>query len=78
MRCPEHNKAVGGVDSSSHVATVYVKGKAADIEAEDSRSRFIILAALMRAGFTRIGVADSFIHVDLDEDKKPGVMWDYY
>ena len=28
-------------------------------------------------GFTRIGIANSFIHVDLDFDKSQNVIWTY-
>jgi uncharacterized protein YcbK (DUF882 family) len=71
-RTKEHNKKVGGVKSSSHL-----KGVAADISCVDSRSRFIILNALQQAGFNRIGIAKSFIHVDYDIDKSLNVIWVY-
>ena len=71
-RTTEHNKVVGGVKSSSHL-----KGVAADIKCTDSRSRFIILNALIQAGFTRIGIANTFIHVDCDIDKPQMVSWVY-
>jgi len=32
---------------------------------------------LQETGFQRIGVADTFIHVDLDFDKSQQVMWTY-
>jgi len=72
FRTQEHNKKVGGVDSSSHT-----KGWAADISCRESRNRFIIVKALIEAGFTRIGVARTFIHVDSDPDKAPKVIWKY-
>lgn len=71
-RCLKHNEEVGGVPSSSHV-----KGKAADIKAEGSRERFKIVDALLEAGFDRVGIASSFIHVDNDDEKSPEVMWVY-
>ena len=71
-RTEEHNKLVGGVNSSSHT-----KGLAADISCRDSVSRFIIVNALFKAGFTRIGIADNFIHVDCDETKTQEVIWTY-
>ncbi len=55
----------------------HLKGLAVDIKATDSRTRFIILNALIRVGFTRIGIADTFIHVDLDKDKSQQVIWVY-
>jgi uncharacterized protein YcbK (DUF882 family) len=71
-RTPEHNESVGGTSNSSHL-----KGLAVDIKATDSRTRFLILDALLAVGFSRIGVADSFIHVDLDFSKSQNVIWTY-
>lgn len=71
-RSVEKNKEVGGKSNSSHL-----KGLAVDISVTDSRSRFIVLKALIQAGFNRIGVAKTFIHVDDDKDKDPEVVWVY-
>ena len=71
-RTEAHNRKVNGVSGSSHI-----KGYAADIHCNNSVSRFIIINALIKAGFNRIGVADSFIHVDNDPDKVTGVIWTY-
>jgi len=71
-RSPEQNAKVGGVSNSSHI-----KGLAVDISAKDSRQRFLILDALIAVGFNRIGIANTFIHVDLDFDKSEDVIWTY-
>ena len=71
-RCPVHNAAVHSRPTSSHV-----KGLAADIAVNDSRGRFLILAALIKAGFTRMGIGKDFIHVDADQDKDQNVTWLY-
>lgn len=71
-RTKEHNELVGGVDSSAHT-----KGYAADISCRDSRSRYIIISSLQKAGFNRIGIASTFIHVDDDPDKPKNVIWVY-
>jgi len=71
-RTIKHNKKIGGVKSSSHL-----KGLAVDIKCIDSRSRFIIVNSLINAGFTRIGIAKTFIHVDCDIDKSAQVIWMY-
>ena len=54
-------------------------GVAADISVKDSRSRFIIINSLLLAGFTRLGVGKSFIHVDLsiNEKHRKNVIWQY-
>jgi uncharacterized protein YcbK (DUF882 family) len=70
-RSPEHPLSIKN-PSSSHI-----KGLAVDISAKDSRTRFIIVDALIKAGFNRIGIADTFIHVDMDLDKSNKVIWTY-
>ena len=71
-RTKEWNEYVGGVPDSSHLV-----GYAADISATTSNRRFIILKALIEVGFTRIGIADSFIHVDSDPNKIQSCVWLY-
>lgn len=71
-RTVKHNRLVKGVKNSSHL-----KGLAADIRCVDSNSRFIIINALQVAGFTRIGIAKTFIHCDIDIDKPKNVYWLY-
>jgi zinc D-Ala-D-Ala carboxypeptidase len=70
-RSPEHPLSIKN-PSSSHI-----KGLAVDIKATDSITRFKIVKALIDVGFTRIGIADTFIHVDLDLDKTQNVIWTY-
>ena len=71
-RTRKRNKKVGGVANSSHL-----KGLAADIRCKDSKSRCIILNALLEVGFNRIGIAKTFIHCDIDASKSPNVTWVY-
>ena len=71
-RCPKHNKEVGGKSDSAHL-----KGFAADVKATDSYTRYKIVTAALTAGFTRIGVAKNFIHLDCDPEKPQEVMWVY-
>ncbi len=71
-RSPAHNEKVGGVPSSSHTI-----GRAVDIYAPTSRQKYIIINALLQAGFNRIGVAKNFIHVDDDPSKDEDVIWTY-
>ena len=71
-RSPEHNAKIGGSPNSSHI-----KGLAVDIRTTDSRTRYRVLEALIHVGFNRIGIADTFIHVDDDKDKSSNVVWTY-
>ena len=70
-RTKKHNEAVGGVPNSSHLI-----GVAADIAVSSGSERYIILNALLKAGFKRIGVAKTFIHCDTDPNK-PNSVWTY-
>ena len=70
-RSPEHPLSIKNPNSS------HIKGLAVDIKATDSVTRFKIVKALIEVGFTRIGIADTFIHVDLDLDKTQNVIWTY-
>jgi len=72
VRTEERNRLVGGSSESSHLS-----GFAADISATTSNRRWIIIEALIQVGFNRIGVADSFVHVDNDPSKARDVMWLY-
>jgi len=70
IRSREHNDRIGGSPTSAHLT-----GHAADIKCTTSRQRFIMLNALIEAGFTRIGVYDRHIHVDTDQNKPDEVIW---
>lgn len=71
-RCEMHNRLAGGSPNSAHL-----DGYAVDILTNNSRERFEILEALMRAGFVRFGEANTFIHVDCDPNKPKRVKWRY-
>lgn len=70
-RCARHNKAVGGVSDSSHL-----KGIAADVACSSDEARLRLVRSALQAGFERIGVGYTFIHLDIDNDKKKS-MWLY-
>ena len=70
-RSPEHPESIKNPTSS------HIKGLAVDIRTTDSRTRYKVLNALIHVGFNRIGIADTFIHVDDDKDKSQQVIWTY-
>lgn len=72
IRTPEHNAIVGGVDSSAHEL-----GYAADIRALSSNTRFKLVEAALLAGFRRIGIGRTFVHLDDDPNKLADVIWLY-
>ena len=71
VRCAAHNKSVGGSEKSSHLT-----GYAADIRCDNSLYRQELLTAVFQV-FDRVGIAKSFIHVDVDPNKSESVCWIY-
>ena len=80
-RCFKHNSEVGGSNTSSHlIENEFGERKiatAVDISCTSSSARAKIMKALIQVGFTRIGIAKTFIHCDTDKDKSPNVFWLY-
>lgn len=72
FRCEAHNKAIGGSKTSSHL-----KGLAVDIGYSGSTDRYELILAALEAGFNRIGIAEDFIHIDMDRTKGQRVAWLY-
>lgn len=70
-RTREYEISRGRAGGSSHC-----KGRAVDISCIGTRNRQIMVSALIKAGFTRIGIAKTFIHVDYDTDKTDA-LWLY-
>ena len=70
-RSENWNAKVGGRVGSSHL-----KGCAADIHCNTSYERGLIIRALIAAGFSRLGVAKTFIHADCDHSKQD-CIWLY-
>ena len=70
-RSPTHPESIKNPTSS------HIKGLAVDISVKDSRTRFLVLDALLVVGFSRVGISNSFIHVDLDMNKSQNVIWTY-
>ncbi len=81
-RCPAYNRAEGGKTNSAHV-TINVPGGtikqcyAADVWVTGSRTRGVIIPALVAVGFNRFGLANTFVHVDIDPALPPNMIWFY-
>lgn len=69
-RTESKNYSVSGVSNSSHL-----EGLAVDIACSNSFDRFIIVNALVRAGFTRMGIGKHHIHCDIDLQKGQDIIW---
>jgi zinc D-Ala-D-Ala carboxypeptidase len=73
FRCPECNAKVGGVSHSAHQ-----RGLAVDIAAGYSSLRYALVKAFLDAGWRRIGIGKTFIHVDIDLSLPQDIIWHYY
>ena len=72
VRCSKHNDAEGGKSDSAHTT-----GLAVDIAVHDSRERHDIIMFALQQGIQRIGIAKTFIHIDIDGTKPQDVAWLY-
>ena len=73
FRSEEWERSHGRNATSSHC-----KGLAVDIRCRTYSNRWKVLNALLKAGFTRIGIGKTYIHADIDTTKSQCVIWDYY
>jgi len=77
FRTPSWNARVGGVQAGlKSKGSSHLFGYAADIACTSGPQREVIVAALIKAGFRRIGIANTFIHCDNDPDKTNSI-WLY-
>ena len=72
VRCPKHNREVGGTLDSEHIS-----GEGADIAVTSAWERFTIVSALLKVGFNRIGVGKTFVHAGVSKTKPRPVLWVY-
>jgi len=76
FRTKAHNEDLRAQGFQVSANSSHLKGLAADIAVRGSTERMSIVAALLSAGFTRLGIGHGFVHVDSD-DKAQGVIWVY-
>ena len=73
-RTAVHNAKVGGVSNSSHKIPTC---RAADIRTPNREIQRMLIIAAKVVGFRRIGIAETFIHLDNDPNKPQDVAWGY-
>lgn len=71
-RSPDHDRQRGRSGTGAHTL-----GCAVDIRCNTDRNRFHVISALIKAGFTRIGVAKTFIHADDSTSHSQQITWMY-
>jgi|TARA_R110002110_G_scaffold376791_2_gene587208 zinc D-Ala-D-Ala carboxypeptidase len=76
FRTEAKNKEIYRLLRKTPIKSSHLKGYAADIHCNNSQHRSIIVRALINVGFTRLGIAATFIHVDNDQDKLDAI-WLY-
>ena len=69
-RSPNHS-----IEAKKEKAGTHAQGIAADIKVNSGAERMIIVKEALALGFTGIGVAKTFIHVDIR--KTTPVVWTY-
>ena len=69
-RSPKHSLEAKKAQPGTHT-----KGIAADIRIRNGSERRVIVEQALRLGFGGIGIAKSFVHVDIRDDAP--VMWMY-
>ena len=71
-RCEKYNRKVRGKKSSDHLT-----GEGVDIRCLSSSDRWKIVTSAISAGFRRIGIAKTYIHLGDNWDNPQNVMWMY-
>lgn len=77
FRTKEYNRNLCMRNPNASPTSSHTKGLAADIACQDPRERMIILHAAISVGINRIGVANTFIHLDDDPYKPADLCWTY-
>ena len=76
-RCPSYNKAEGGFNNSDHLTTESLACEGVDILCTNSHDRYKIINAALKAGFERLGLGRTFVHLGLAERNPQEVLWLY-
>ena len=78
FRTPEYNVWLESRGFKVAKNSPHLKGLAADISTKNSKQRYKVIDSLLKAGFKRIGIGETFVHCDTDETKSQDIIWTYY
>ncbi len=77
-RCKAYNTRVGGLANSAHLPhDITGQCRAVDIHVKSGQERFELVSLALKVGFTRIGLAPDFLHLDVAWDLPDDVMFNY-
>ncbi|HEY1235905.1 MAG TPA: D-Ala-D-Ala carboxypeptidase family metallohydrolase, partial [Candidatus Binatia bacterium] len=76
-RDEDHNRAVGGVDGSSHCLSSDGLYSGVDLSVANlgSRGLFHVVRNALLVGFIRIGIYGDHVHLDVEERLAQAVLW---
>jgi len=70
-RCKAKNDSIFGASTNSS----HMSGKGVDLAVSDGSTRWKIVDALLRVGVNRLGIYETHVHADVDQDKPQEVIW---
>lgn len=77
-RCKAYNTKIGGLSNSAHLPhDLTGQCRAVDIYVKSGQERFELVSLALKVGFTRLGVAPDFLHLDVAWDLPDDVMFNY-
>ena len=68
----ENDELIDAVGNSSHLTAL-----ASDVLYNNDNQKFKMVSSAIKNGITRIGIAKTFLHFDIDKTKPQNVIWDY-
>ncbi len=71
-RCPKYNQQISGIPGGAHIT-----GEAVDIACHFSQDRFKLIQTFFGLGINRLGIAKSFLHIDISDSLPQTVFWMY-
>lgn len=71
-RSPSHP-----IEAKKEKPGAHSEGLAVDIRCKNSRDRYKLVSLALSMGCNRVGIAPSFVHIDLSKTRSKDVIWLY-